>query len=451
MLVYRCPQWSEDEALCTRSVTNEVHCFEAGTPGAALSNKLVVEGLASYSLSPSSPYKIAVYVPGSKGAPSFVRMYQYPRLEGAGSVIASRSFYRADDVKFSWNKKGSAVLVVTSTDVDKTGSSYYGEQGLLYLSARGDGNLVILDKKGPIYDVQWHPNSEEFCVLYGFMPSKATLFNNNSDPIHDFGTAHRNLAQFNPHGNILCLAGFGNLRGNMEFWDRKTLKLLSKPQASDSTHFQWCPDGVHVVTATTAPRLREGNGFKLWHFRGSLLFHEDTPPKQELLEVSWRPIPVSSFPVPDVTLPPPPSIQTASANPGQKAAYVPPALRGRPKPSGTPTGDETNLTKSAQKNRRKKQQQQPQQVVSGQSQEQRDAVSMATHLMGGAGSEGVSGGGGGDIAEKKIRNLKKKLRQIEQLKQQQADGGTLELNQLEKIKTEDSILAEIEKLELDSK
>ena len=64
------------------------------------------------------------------------------------------------------------------------------------------------------------------------------------------------------------------------------------------------------------------------------------------------------------------------------------------------------VTKSAQKNRRKKQQQ-PQQVMSGRSQEQRDAVSMATHLMGGAGSEGVSGGGGGDIAEKKIRNLKK--------------------------------------------
>ena len=32
-------------------------------------------------------------------------------------------------------------------------------------------------------------------------------------------------------------------------------------QASDSTSFEWCPDGVHVVTATTAPRLREGNGY----------------------------------------------------------------------------------------------------------------------------------------------------------------------------------------------
>ena len=35
---------------------------------------------------------------------------------------------------------------------------------------------------------------------------------------------------------------------------------LYTPQASDSTQFEWCPDGVHVVTATTAPRLREGNG-----------------------------------------------------------------------------------------------------------------------------------------------------------------------------------------------
>lgn len=38
-------------------------------------------------------------------------------------------------------------------------------------------------------------------IMIEVMPCKATLFNNNSDPIHDFGTGHRNLAQFNPHGN----------------------------------------------------------------------------------------------------------------------------------------------------------------------------------------------------------------------------------------------------------
>ena len=71
----------------------------------------------------------------------------------------------------------------------------------------------------------------------------------------------------------------------------------------------------------------------------------------------------------------------------------------------------STVSKSAQKNRRKKQQQQrsKQEDVSGRSQEQRDAVSMATHLMGGARegvrSEGAAGDGGD--REKKIKNLKK--------------------------------------------
>jgi len=37
-------------------------------------------------------------------------------------------------------------LVVTATDVDKSGASYYGEQGLYYLSTKGDGNIIPLSK-----------------------------------------------------------------------------------------------------------------------------------------------------------------------------------------------------------------------------------------------------------------------------------------------------------------
>lgn len=36
--------------------------------------------------------------------------------------------------------------------------------------------------------------------------------------------------------------------------------LLSFVQALDTTYFEWCPDGEHILTSTTAPRLREGNG-----------------------------------------------------------------------------------------------------------------------------------------------------------------------------------------------
>lgn len=62
------------------------------------------------------------------------------------------------------------------------------------------------------------------------------------------------------------------------------------------------------------------------------------------------------------------------------------------------------MSKSAQKNRRKKQQQQTskqQEVAGGRSQEQKDALSVATHLMGGASIEG-----GGD-KEKRIKNIRK--------------------------------------------
>ena len=78
------------------------------------------------------------------------------------------------------------------------------------------------------------------------MPSKAALFNSKCDLIFDFGITHRNTALYNQYGNstcsylciihfassgsLLCLAGFGNLRGNMEFWNNEKRLLVGKGQ-----------------------------------------------------------------------------------------------------------------------------------------------------------------------------------------------------------------------------
>ncbi len=61
--------------------------------------------------------------------------------------------------------------------------------------------------------------------------------------------------------SLLVLAGFGNLHGNIEVWDLAAKKLISNPKSPDTTHFDWCPNGEHILTATTAPRLRVGNGY----------------------------------------------------------------------------------------------------------------------------------------------------------------------------------------------
>jgi len=51
--------------------------------------------------------------------------------------------------------------------------------------------------------------------------------------------------------------------------------------------------------------------------------------------------------------------------------------------------------------------------------------------------------------QKKIKAISKKLRQISDLKQQQKSGKTLEQSQLEKLKTESQLVAELKALELE--
>ena len=69
------------------------------------------------------------------------------------------------------------------------------------------------------------------------MPAKATVFNSKCDKVFDYGTGSRNMALYNPQGNLLLLGGFGNLRGNVEIWSEaaKERKEVAKFDAPDST------------------------------------------------------------------------------------------------------------------------------------------------------------------------------------------------------------------------
>lgn len=124
---------------------------------------------------------------------------------------------------------------MTSTEVDSTGASYYGKQTLHFMNTKGDSCSVPLSKEGPIHAVEWNPKGNEFCVIYGYMPSKATFFNLKCDPVFDVKEAPRNSIYFNSFGNIVLLAGFGNLRGNVEVWNANEKKLITTFQAPDST------------------------------------------------------------------------------------------------------------------------------------------------------------------------------------------------------------------------
>lgn len=58
-------QYTSDEEYCARVVTNEVQIFESGDLG-KVCNKLRVEGVSDFALSPGKLQSIAVYIPERK-------------------------------------------------------------------------------------------------------------------------------------------------------------------------------------------------------------------------------------------------------------------------------------------------------------------------------------------------------------------------------------------------
>ncbi|KAJ5469501.1 Eukaryotic translation initiation factor 2A [Penicillium diatomitis] len=324
-------QYTPDEKLCARVVTNEVQFYQSDNLSTVW-NKLRVEGVADFALSPGQTQSIAVFIPERKGQPASVKVFIVPQF---GAPVSQKSFFKGDKVQLKWNSSGTTLIVLAQTEVDKTGKSYYGETTLYLLSASGAfDSRVDLDKEGPIHDVSWNPNSKEFGVVYGYMPAKTTIFNVRGKPTHNFPLSPRNTILFSPHGRFVLVAGFGNLAGQMDIYDmEKNFHKIATVEASNASVCEWSPDGQYILTATTSPRLRVDNGIRIWHVSGALVYNEEMT---ELYEVFWRPQSLTQHPLGDpfTKLPVPhPSatayLATRKAPVKPAGAYRPPGARGQ--------------------------------------------------------------------------------------------------------------------------
>ncbi|KAI3420368.1 hypothetical protein GPALN_003669 [Globodera pallida] len=401
------PRFSADESLMLRVLGSEVHFFKNGN-FAKSSHKVVVKDIASFSISPGTTIPhFACFIP-SKSQPAVIQLRS---LSDSLEVLFSKASFTCDRCIMNWNLKGNALLVTASVDVDKSDKSYYGVSHLYCLLTKSYGDCfnVPLNKQGPVHCVQWAPNSKEFCVCYGFMPSKVTIFNTRGDVVWEMSEGHRNEVYYNPQSSILVTCGFGNIAsGKMEFWNLDTHSEISEFCVPHTTHFEWAPDGQHLCTSTTAPRLKIDNGFRIWTYRGELVY-EQKYEREELWEVKWRPCTAyNKFKIEELNKE---QIATNATrlNDGkirtpldnlpkgaltQTARYVPPHLRGKQQKT----------------------------------QEKKETKSDET-----------------DVA-KKIRTLQKKLDDITKLKAKKEAGEPLELNQVEKIRIEERLLEELEQL-----
>ncbi|GFS45950.1 eukaryotic translation initiation factor eIF2A family protein [Actinidia rufa] len=285
-------QFSSDEAIACRMATNEIQFFDARDFSKGIINRLRIPGVTAVELSKCPGSHVAAYVPESKGIPASVQVFVCGK-DSQSQPVARRSFFRCSTVQLKWNSGSTGLLILVQSDVDKTNQSYYGESKLNYLTTDGTHEGVVpLRKEGPVHDVQWSCSGSEFAVVYGFMPASATVFDKKCKPLLELGSGPYNTIRWNPKGKFLCLAGFGNLPGDMAFWDYMEKKQLGTTKAEWSVTSEWSPDGRYFMTATTAPRLQVDNGIKIFHHNGSLYFKKMF---DKLYQVEWKPESLERF------------------------------------------------------------------------------------------------------------------------------------------------------------
>ena len=288
---------------------------------------------------------------------------------------------------------------------------------------------------------------------------------------------------------LLSCIGFGNLAGEVDFWDRNKIVsgkgLLATITAHHPTTHGWSPDSRFFMTATTFPRLREGNKFQIFKYNGPLVFEENV---KDLYQSSWVNSPKGIYP--DRPQSPKSKLSKDGVEsapeyvapvPVKKEAYRPPHATGAlaaqlrrekglnveskkivhdvPLVKKVESVPVLNLIPgqappSVPKNNNKKKKKEKDDFDTGacEATPLPDVSTLSIKVDGDKKSDAKTESVkkieepaklDSEGIQKKIKNLQKKLKQIEELKEKQKAGGEINEDQLTKIKTVHLIKTEI--------
>eukprot|EP01126_Amoeba_proteus_P053299 TRINITY_DN6491_c0_g1_i2.p1 TRINITY_DN6491_c0_g1~~TRINITY_DN6491_c0_g1_i2.p1 ORF type:complete len:433 (+),score=145.64 TRINITY_DN6491_c0_g1_i2:761-2059(+) len=407
-------------------------------------------------------------------APGTLMIYQHPQFD---KEVAKKAFF-ADSIELRWNSTGTAMLLLVNQDVDA--QNYYGKRALYFMNLESRFDCRVTDDF--VHDVQWNPNGNEFAVIYGNMPfTKVSFYDLKCSKRADLGgNEARNKLLFDPYGQMLCVGGFGSLNGDMDFWDlsKENLVKVGSANAFSSSFHQWCPNSYHFLACVVSPRMKMDNGIKIFNYHGEKVYEEAV---EELYQVEWCPEPKGTYPKRDIS-PPRATKTTAAAQPAKyrhphftECSTVVGGVESTPvrySPSGLPMRQLVGGTPVASKGKKKKkkpqkpaqdqqpqqqqqqqpqqkqkqqqpqqqQQQQPQQQQQQQPQQQQQQQPQQKQKQQQPQQESRQ-----DF-EKRKKQIEVKLQQIEVLKHKRSTGQPLDLNQINKIDSEDTLREELANL-----
>lgn len=153
--------------------------------------------------------------------------------------------------------------------VDKSGSSYYGREKLFMYNAQAKLFNEVVTYEGVLHNVTLDYPGDIIGVTSGKMPAYTVLYNNKGAPFYLLSNDFRNRLFFSPNEELVAVAGFGSLNGEIEIWDYKKLEFLSKSSSSRSSFIKWSFSSKLYMTAVVAEKLKVDHRISIFNFDGT--------------------------------------------------------------------------------------------------------------------------------------------------------------------------------------
>ncbi len=206
----------------------------------------------------------------SKKKKSLVTVY---KLSDLTKPIKEMSISICDRMKIKVSPDKKSVLFQSLCD-DSSSTSYYGESSLYYLDLLYGKFQKIPHAEGPIHDFEWTPNGAHYIVCAGHQPSKTHLYNNTGKFVKEICVSKVNTIKISPDSRLLCLAGFGNLHGEIEIYRLSDYAVIGKTKFYCGITLNWSQDSRFLLGAVLSPRVRVDNEYKIFTYNGEDLLGE---------------------------------------------------------------------------------------------------------------------------------------------------------------------------------
>ncbi|CAD2086780.1 eukaryotic translation initiation factor subunit eIF2A, putative [Plasmodium vinckei brucechwatti] len=203
------------------------------------------------------------------------------------TLLTKRNFQHLDNLVCLYSITGKYIIFLVSTN-DTTNTSYGYVSNCYYCSLVSKPVNIKKINTQVAQDAKWSNISDEFLIIEGKSDNIIYLYDSNLNVKSKISAQYKNTIKWCSFGNMIALGGFGNLAGDIDFYYKEknyNVTLIKQYREPCTVLCDWSTDGTLFMTASTFPRMKVENTFKIYTYEGDLVNNYSF---NELYDVKWK-------------------------------------------------------------------------------------------------------------------------------------------------------------------